>query len=42
MSGQTGELYTAFINFTTTNMDYLRGKNYERFNRSDVLDARGI
>jgi len=29
MSGQTGELYTAFINFTTSNMDYLRGKNYD-------------
>lgn len=27
--GDTGELYTAFINFTKTSMDYLLSKNYD-------------
>jgi hypothetical protein len=29
MTGATGELYIAFINFTSTCMDYLRLKNYD-------------
>lgn len=29
MSGETGELYTAFINFTSTHMNYLKAKNYD-------------